>query len=173
METLVFGLYQNRATADAAIELLERHGYPREGSTITEHVGDIADQDVRGVATRSRSYALLGGLMTATIGAVLGAIIGYFLDVSPLATAVVGAIAAGGLGALLSTLAGSAIPRPEAEWLMKEVERGRVLVVVEVQDKQAATIVRKKLAEAGAIRAGKLSGIGAKPTLQALRPKRA
>lgn len=173
METIAYGLFLDESSADAAIERLGRHGYPKEVVSVAEHVGEIEDEDVQGVGTRSRSYALIGGLIAGVLGGVLGAILfGERLGLGPVVTGAVAALAAGVLGALVTSLAGAAIPRPEVEALGREVAAGKVLVTVDVQSKHAGEELRAKLAEFGALRAGLLSGTGVTATLRAGRRKR-
>jgi hypothetical protein len=167
METIAYGLFVDRTTADAAIEGLGQQGYPEEVVSVAEHVAEVEDEELQGVGTRSRSYALIGGLVAAVLGGVVGAIFfGERSGASPVATGVIAAVAAGLLGALVASLAGAAIPRPEVEALSREVAAGKVLVTVDVQSKHAGEELRAKLAELGALRVGLLSGTGAKTTLQ-------
>lgn len=161
METIAYGLFWDESSADAAIEQLEGRGHSKELVSVAKHIGEIEDEDVQGVGTRSRSYALIGGLIAAVLGGVLGAIFfGERLGLGPVLTGAVAALAAGVLGALVASLAGAAIPRPEVEALGREVAAGKVLVTVDVQSKHAGEELRDQLAELGALRAGLLSGTG-------------
>jgi hypothetical protein len=173
METIAYGLFGDRSAADAAVDLLGQHGYPKEVVSVAEHVGEIEDEDVQGIGTRSRSYALIGGVIAAVVGGVLGAILfGERMGAGPVVTGAVAALAAGILGALVASLAGAAIPRPEVEALGREVAAGKVLVTVDVQSKHAGEELQGKLAELGALQAGLLSGTGAPAMLRARVPGR-
>lgn len=168
METIAYGLFRDRASADAAIEALGRHGFPKDVLGVQEHTGQIEDQEVRGVGTRSRSYAVIGAMVAAVVGGVLGAM--FFGDAArggPLVSGLIAAIGAAVLGGLLAMLAGAAIPRPEIEALNREVAAGKVLVTVAVESKETSREVRSKLSDLGAVRSGQLSGAGLKSTLRA------
>jgi hypothetical protein len=167
METIAYGLFRDRATAEAAVEGLAQ-GESAEVLRTAIYVGEIDDAEVKGAGTRSRSYALLGGLVAAAIGGVLGAIfISELLGIRPIATGVMAALVAGALGALLGSLAGVAIPRPEIDALSREVAAGKILVTVDVQSQRVGEELRAQLVKLGALRAGLLSGSGFEATLQA------
>lgn len=159
MQTLAYGLFEDRAAADAAIERLERLGL--EGVRVAKHVGELPDQDVREPGTRVRAYALIAGAIAAVIGGLIGGFwFGSIFELGHLGTGVIVAIGAGVLGALLGALAGSAIPRREVEELAAEVRAGQVLVGANAESTHLAEALRAELDRGGATRTGLLGGTG-------------
>jgi hypothetical protein len=158
MHTLAFGLFRDRAAADAAVARLERqeHG----AVTIHEHSDELSNQDIQGPGTRSWLYAVLGGLFAAVLGGVLAAIFfGHRVWIGPLATGIVAGIAAGAFGTLAG-IAGAALPRRELERLEHEVAEGKALVTIDAESKRSSEGLQKELERCGATRTGVLYGPG-------------
>jgi MFS family permease len=157
MRKLAYGLFADRAAADAALAELERRGRPRDILRVDEYVGDMPNQDLPGPATRTRTYALIGGAIAAVLGALLGSLMFEApLGTHPLAFAVFIGLGAGLLGALVSGLAGAAIPRRRLEALKPELAAGKVLVTVVAQTGNRSQDLARELRELGAVRAGTL-----------------
>ncbi|NJK33268.1 MAG: hypothetical protein HC927_13200, partial [Deltaproteobacteria bacterium] len=86
MGTIAYGLFADEAAADEAIENLAQHDYPEEVAA-HKHVGELEDQDLQGVGTRSRSYGLIGGLIAAVIGGIVGVtLLAESLGIRPIIT---------------------------------------------------------------------------------------
>lgn len=159
METLAFGLFPNRAAADAAVTRLEELD-PKGVVAIHEHVEELTEQDIQGPGTRSWLYAVLGATFAAVLGGVLAAVLfGTRFWIGPLATGVVAGVAAGALGALAG-IAGSALPRRELEQLEREVAGGKTLVTISANSKKVSEGLQKQLERCGALRTGVLYGPG-------------
>lgn len=164
MESVAYGLFPDRETADAAIAELERHGLPEDVVKLSEYDGEIADEDIPGAASRSRPNAVISGVLAAVLGAILGVfVLGGRLGINPFSAGAILALGAGLLGALLGTITGSTIPRPELEALGGEVADGKVLVTIDSKSEVTNEALIAELEELGAIRTGLMSGLGLGP----------
>src|SRR5690606_18384256 len=133
-----------------AIAELERRGLSDDVVRVDEFGDDMPDEELPGPATRSRSYALLGGGIAAVCGVVLGGLLGMLMfegvfETGPLALAALFGLGAGLLGALVSGLAGAAIPRRKLEALREQISAGRALVTIDVEGKQRAELLGAEL----------------------------
>lgn len=161
MQRVVYGLFATRPVADVAIAELERRGLPDDVVRVDEFVGDMPDEELPGPATRSRSYALIGGGVAAVCGVVLGGLLGMLMfeglfESGPLALAALFGLGAGLLGALVSGIAGAAIPRRKLEELKPHISAGSALVTVNVDGRRETETLATELRQLGAIRAGTL-----------------
>lgn len=159
MQTLAYGLFRDRAAADAAVARLQQRDLD-DVWTIHEHIGELTEQDIQGPGTRSRIYAVLGGLFAGLLGGVLAAV--FFGDrfwIGPIATGVVAGVAAGALG-MLAGIAGAALPRPELEQLERDLDEGRTLVTIDVSSRTTSEQLQTELERYGALRTGVLYGPG-------------
>ncbi|MFO7567513.1 MAG: hypothetical protein R6X02_33020 [Enhygromyxa sp.] len=157
MEKLAYGLFADQAAADAAITELERRGLPKDVIGVDEYAGEIPDEDLPGPATRSRTYAVIGGSVAAVLGLLFGGLIfGSRIGLNPITGAIVIGLGAGLLGALVSGIAGAAIPRLSIEAMAPEVSAGRVLVTIDAQSRHTTEELLPQLQELGALRAGTL-----------------
>jgi len=161
MESVAYGLFQNRTAADAALARLDRRGLPDDVVRVSEHVGEIADEDITGAASRTRPGAVIGGLFAAVLGGILGALVfGGRVGLSPLYAGAIGALGAGLFGALLGTITGTAVPRKEISDLDGAVADGKVLVTIDSESEQTTQDLIAQLERYGAIRTGLMSGMG-------------
>ncbi len=159
METLAYGLFPNRAAADAAIARLDLEEV-EDVVTVHEHVGELPDEDIQGPGTRSWLFAVAGGGFAALLGGVLAAIfLGDRFMYGPLATGAVGAVAAGAFG-VLAAIAGTSLPRRELERLQRDIAEGKALVTIDVQTKHTSDDLQVALERCGALRTGVLYGPG-------------
>jgi hypothetical protein len=157
MDKLAFGLFKDQAAADAAIVELERRGLPKDVVGVDEYVGEMPDEDLRSPGTRSRSYAVIGGVVAAAFaGVIAGLLFGDMLGAGRLATGLFVALGAGVLGALVAGIAGAAIPRRELAKLRPEIAAGRVLVTVDTRTQHTGEDMLAVLRELGAARTGLL-----------------
>lgn len=159
MEVLAYGLFPNRAAADAAIARLERRDLD-EVLTIHEHSGELDEEEIQGQGTRSRLYAVLGPIFAATLGGLLAAVfLGDRFMGGPLVAGVVGAVLAGAFG-VLASIAGAALPRRELGQLERDIAEGKTLVTIEVENKHTGKELQVGLERCGALRTGVLYGPG-------------
>jgi len=172
MEVLAYALFEDRAAADAAIARLERRDL-EEVLTIHEHQGELPEPEIQGQGTRSRLYALLGPLFAAVLGGVLAAVfLGDRFMGGPFVAGVVGAVLAGAFG-VLASIAGAALPRRELEALEQDIQDGKTLVTIDVENKRVAESLQPDLERCGALRTGILYGPGLGRTRIVRRRRRA
>ncbi|MFO7561557.1 MAG: hypothetical protein R6X02_02840 [Enhygromyxa sp.] len=121
---------------------------------------ELTEQDIQGPGTRSWLYVVLGGVFAAVLGGGLAAILfGHRFWLGPLATGVIGGVAAGFLGGLAG-IAGAALPRRELERLEQEIAEGKTLVTINAQSRRASKQLQTELERCGAHRSGVLYGPG-------------
>jgi hypothetical protein len=160
MATLVAGLFNNRSSAERAVENLVDAGFSRDDISLL-----MSD------ATRGREFALQmatkapeGAAAGATIGGVLGAVAAGLVALGIIVVPGLALVAAGpivatlaGLGAgaaaggLTGALIGLGIPEHEAKFYHEGIERGGILVGVYSHDDRAGQ-ARKILEASGAER---------------------
>lgn len=159
MGVLAYGLFDDRAAANAAIARLERQDL-EEVITIHEHTGDLADTDIQGEGTRSRLFAVLGPMFAALLCGVLVAVFfGERFIGGPVVAGVVGAVTAGAIG-VLASIAGSALPRRELAMLERDLAEGKTLVTIDVESRVVGDQLQADLGRCGALRTGVLYGPG-------------
>jgi hypothetical protein len=151
----IVALFDDRIEAENAIHHLRNSGIspdaisiamkdtrvssdPDPSPTLAEATG-ASDLTAEGTAVGAVSGAAVGtlvGLLVAGSTVVLPGV-GTFLVAGPLAAALTGAGVGAASGGLLGALVGSGIPESEAGGLVRNVEAGRIIVVVRVPDSEA------------------------------------
>jgi hypothetical protein len=136
---LVTGIFKSQASADQAIEDLERAGFS------TSDLSVLMSQETSGreFAIERTTKAAEGAATGATVGGVIGAVVGGLVAVGTLAIPGLSLVAAGplvaalsGLGAGAATggitgaLIGLGVPEHEAKFYNDEIGRGGILVGV-------------------------------------------
>jgi hypothetical protein len=144
----VVGVFDDRSSAQQAIEALKQVGFQRD------QIGLTARSDDEGASWRGEgdegtgSYAGEGALTGLTAGAGVGALWGLGI-VAGMLPAIGPAIAGGTLAAIMSsaaagaaaaglagTLIGLGIPKEEAEFYESELRAGRIIVTVQADGRQ-------------------------------------
>lgn len=166
MASTVVAVFSDLGKAGAAIQALREEGFPPDAISlvVSDAEGEYARQlsgegDVwtptgptpigEGASTGAEIGAALGGLGGILIG--LGALaipgIGPIVAAGPLAAAFsglvgagVGAAAGAVTGGVIGALVEAGIPEEQAHIYVEEVRRGRPLVAVQVEDRQAARV---------------------------------
>lgn len=145
MDKKIVGVFNTEQEASNAIEQLKSQGFSTdEISVITkdrEELRNITEEtDTKapeGVATGATTGGVLGG--TAGLLAGLGALaipgIGPILAAGPIAATITGAAVGAGAGGLLGGLIGMGIPENEATEYEGYVNNGKILVLVEDDDR--------------------------------------
>ena len=152
MERLVCALYDDEASAAAAIKRLLESGVHNDVVSAVMHVGEIQHEDLSLAANptgrRSAEGAMAGGALGAVLGAVLAGPAGVVIG-GPLATIA----AAGASGGLYGAIAGAITGRDDVHQLVRDleqaVEAGRVLVTVDVEGRAQQGVVREVLSQMG------------------------
>ena len=143
---VVVGLFDDRETAQRAIEALTAAGFHRddigfaiknEGAPPHE-VSEVtaAEGPAGGAATGALTGGLLGGLIAAAAALIVPGI-GPVLAGGLLASALSGAAIGAAAGGLLGALVGLGVPEEEAAQLQHELEAGRAVVTVRTTDRAA------------------------------------
>ncbi|HMA36072.1 MAG TPA: general stress protein, partial [Chloroflexia bacterium] len=132
----VVGLFDNSASAQAAIEQLRTAGIPSDQISLamrdrTTAAAVAEEQGVgTGVATGAVGGGILGGLAGLLVG--IGALaipgIGPLIAAGPLAATLLGAGIGAATGGLIGALVGAGVPEEDAVLYQQGVERGGVLV---------------------------------------------
>ena len=147
MTQTITGLYDNYASAQTAVEALERMGIPHSDISIVAHNGDNG----RASATDSTGDAGRGAEVGTAIGGVGGLLAGLGMLAIPgvgpvvaagwlVATAVgagAGAAIGGAAGGLIGSLTHEGVSESDAHVYAEGVRRGGTLVTARVADDQA------------------------------------
>ncbi len=144
MSDRVLGIYENPASAAAAVNTLNAQGIRDEYISLI--VADNVDRE--GFAVESHSKMAEGVALGGTGGAALGALVAGLTAVGTVATGGLGLLAAGpvvaaftgaGLGAtaggLTGGLIGANVPEVELKAVNDALDKGSVVVAVDAHDK--------------------------------------
>ena len=135
----VVASYSNHADVEAAVRLLAESGLPptkisiigRNFETHEDIQGFYRPADAaRDGAGEGAWYGGLFGLMIGAMGFFIFPVIGGLMIIGPVAGFVAGAIGGAGVGALISGLGASGIPRNQALKYQERLEAGEFLVVL-------------------------------------------
>lgn len=152
MARQIAGVFQDRNTAERAIEDLKANGFPQDHISFVMRDRSETRDVVAEQGVNSTAGAVTGGLIGGTAGAIVAATgafvipgIGPFISGGILATSLVG----GAAGWLVGGLLGLGIPREEAEYYEGRLKEGGALVVVDAQgrDREARQILMRNGAE--------------------------
>lgn len=149
MRTVV-GMFDGRASAEAAIRRLIDQGIGRESISIamkdTREATSITE--TTGTHDLSAEGATAGAVSGAGVGALVGIAlvgstvllpgVGTFLIGGPIAAALTGAGIGAASGGLIGGLIGAGIPENEAEHYATGIEKGGIFVSAHVPDGQVA-----------------------------------
>lgn len=137
----VIGVYENGQDAVRAVEQLQKQGYRKEDISVVvkdeekaEHITSKTDTNVDdGLAAGAATGGILGGLtgLLAGIGALAIPGIGPIVAAGPIATTLGGIAAGAGAGGLAGALVGLGIPKDTATKYASDVEKGKVLILVD------------------------------------------
>lgn len=141
MSGIIFGVFENRAQADAAVEELTRETAGDVNAVV--HDDHFRDEDVQMSGTDALKGAIKGALLVGISGALIGG-----LMMIPAADLSIGwtewlflALAGTIFGVTAGAVAGASESREEIRAMASKLEAGNVLVTMEADDMPAATIV--------------------------------
>jgi hypothetical protein len=138
--TAVFGIYQDRASVDNAVDALRAAGFrstdisvllpDNEGTKNFAH--EKSTKAPEGTATGAGTGAVIGGGLgwLAGIGALAIPGIGPFIAAGPIMAALAGAGVGGAVGGIAGALVGMGIPEYEAKRYEGRVKEGGILLSV-------------------------------------------
>ena len=158
--TLVTGLFNTRAAAEAAVDALIKRGYTRDEISVL--MSDATRSKEFAVQTRTHAAdgAGIGGAVGGTIGAVLAAIVAVGTSIAipglglvvagPIAAALAGAGAGAATGGIIGALIGAGIPEYRARVYDAGLRGGGILLGVEARSNDDADNLQKLLEDLGA-----------------------
>ncbi|MGM0904049.1 MAG: general stress protein [Bacillota bacterium] len=147
----IVGIYDSEAKAVQAVEELKKQGYAQEDiSMITNNKEMLEKLGIEeptrskmneGAKTGAATGSLIGGLagLLAGFGAFTIPGIGPILAAGPIAAAFVGGSAGIGIGGITGALIGLGIPEEEANRYEQEMQKEKILVIVERQNNRPLT----------------------------------
>lgn len=169
MNKRIVGVFAAEYEASRAIEELKRQGCRTEDISIiarnNEHANTLRDesgtQAPEGIATGAATGGLLGGLTGLLMG--IGALaipgIGPIIAAGPLAVTLAGAAIGAGSGGLVGGLIGLGIPEEEAKRYDNYVDKGHILVMVDVEGEQKEEEVKRIFVQYNSLNANRFEDI--------------
>jgi len=158
--TAVFGIYQNQAAVERAVESLKDAGFRNTDISVLfpENTGtkDFAaakgTKAPEGAATGAGGGAVVGGTLgwLAGIGALAIPGLGPFIAAGPIMAALAGAGVGGAIGGLTGALVGMGIPEYEAKRYEGRIKKGGILLSVHSDDSQWTKRAKEILERTGA-----------------------
>lgn len=153
MRHYLHAVVDDAEAATRAIQALERAGTPRMRCSVLLHRDQLHTEELPVAETALREGAVRGAVVGGALGAALGGLI-----LGPLGLAGAGPLFAGALagsagavdGAIFGAIAGASSPGRVLEGLRAELDRGRVLVIVEAPDAECERRAEQTLAAEGA-----------------------
>ncbi len=155
--TAVFGIYPTSQSAENAIDILTRSGFPISDVSVlvpetlgTKDMGTVkATKAPEGTAAGASSGAVLGGALglLAGIGALAIPGVGPLIAAGPIMAALAGVGVGGVVGGVAGALIGLGIPEFEAKRYEGRIEKGGILLSVHCDTseeiKQAKVILER------------------------------
>jgi hypothetical protein len=142
MSEMIYGVFNNRAQAESAIEAIEGE-LGSTGVNALVHEGHMRDEDVQMGGTDALKGALTGALVVGCIAALIGGIL-----LIPAANLSIGwsefvFLAIGGtiMGITAGAVAGASEPRKELIAMAQRLDEGKVLVTMETDELPSATVI--------------------------------
>lgn len=156
----VFGIYQNQASAEAAIDNLRSAGFRNTDISVlfpdNEGTKDLAVEK----ATKAPEGATTGGISGGIIGGALGWLagigalaipgIGPFIAAGPIVAVLTGVGVGGALGGLIGALTGLGIPEYEAKRFEGRIRKGGILLSVHCDNSDWVKRAKSMLEQTGA-----------------------
>ncbi len=170
MGKMVFGVFNDRSNAEAAIGELETEGFnPKDVSIVVQ-----STQDAEAIANNTGATVAGGTVSGATTGAVVGGLAGLLIGIGAIAVPGLGALLIGGplavalglsgtaaatvtgaatgalAGGLIGALVGIGVPEEDARIYEDNIKRGAILVAVPAmagEHREASAVLRDNGAE--------------------------
>src|SRR5258705_12142867 len=158
--TAVFGIYQDRATVESAVDMLRQAGFRNTDISVlfpyNEGTKDFAAEKntkaPEGTVAGAGTGAVVGGTLgwLAGIGALAIPGLGPFIAAGPIMAALAGVGVGGAVGGLTGALIGMGIPEFEAKRYEGLVKDGGILLSVHSDDSQWTKRAKEILERTGA-----------------------
>lgn len=157
MDKTIFGIFDNRADAQGAINSLREEGFDPKDISIVMHDNDEAEaieEDtgtdiVGGTATGAVTGAVLGGITGFLAGTVLPGLAGFFIAgpigaalglTGAAATTVSGAAAGALTGGLVGALTSFGLSEDDARYYETRVREGAILIAVAASENDDSSV---------------------------------
>jgi hypothetical protein len=158
--TAAFGIYNDRATVERAVDMLKAEGYRNTDISVLfpQNAGtkDFAHEKntkaPEGATTGASAGAIAGGTLgwLAGIGALAIPGIGPLVAAGPIVAALAGAGAGGAVGGIVGALVGMGIPEYEAKRYEGRVKNGGILLSVHCDNSEWTSKAKRILEQTGA-----------------------
>jgi hypothetical protein len=158
--TAAFGIYDNQAQVELAVDRLKAEGYRNTDISVLfpENVGtkDFAHEKhtkaPEGATTGAGTGAVLGGALgwLAGIGALAIPGLGPFIAAGPIMAALAGAGVGGTVGGIVGALVGMGIPEYEAKRYEGRIKSGGILLSVHCDNSEWTKKAKQILQDTGA-----------------------
>src|SRR5439155_5858104 len=158
--TVVYGIYRNRADAETGVDSLIAEGFRNEDISVLlqDNTGtkDFAHEKhtkaPEGTATGATTGGVIGGTLglLAGIGALAIPGLGPFIAAGPIMGALAGAGAGGVVGGIVGALVGMGIPEYEAKRYEGHVKDGGILLSVHCDNSEWVGRAKRILERTGA-----------------------
>ena len=156
----VFGIYQNQASAEAAVDNLRNAGFRSTDISVlfpdNEGTKDLAIEK----ATKAPEGATTGGISGGIIGGALGWLagigalaipgVGSFIAAGPIVGVLSGIGVGGAIGGFIGALTGFGVPEYEAKRFEGRIRRGGILLSVHCDNSDWVKRARSMLEQTGA-----------------------
>jgi hypothetical protein len=158
--TAAFGIYQDRAAVEAAVDTLREQGFRSTDISVlfphNDGTKDFATQKntkaPEGTAAGAGTGAVVGGTLgwLAGIGALAIPGLGPFIAAGPIMAALAGVGVGGAVGGLTGALIGMGIPEFEAKRYEGRIKEGGILLSVHCDDSEWTKKAKEILERSGA-----------------------
>jgi hypothetical protein len=158
--TAVFGIYQNSAQAERAVDRIAAAGFSHNDISVllpdTQSSKEFAHEKNTKAPEGTTTGATTGGVVGGTLGllAGIGALaipgVGPFIAAGPIMAALAGVGVGGAVGGLIGALVGMGIPEYEAKRYEGRVKNGGVLLSVHCDTSDGVGRAKDLLKQTGA-----------------------
>lgn len=152
-----YALFDGSEQADAAVRALTRHGEDHPAFSVQVHAGRLVAQDLPDCGTEVARNNVMAMVVGGTVGALGGAVAGGWFDIMGLDAGIgagVGLLSGVLMGLLMAMMSGARSPKRPLRDLAAELERGKVIVTVAIDDHRLVGRVERILRDAGGRRIG-------------------
>src|SRR6201994_1992968 len=158
--TAVFGIFSNRASAEAAVDRLTATGFSAQDISVLMSDKEVSHEFAAEKNTKAPEGATTGAGVGGTVGGALGLLagigalaipgVGPLIAAGPIMAALAGMGVGGAVGGLVGALVGMGIPEYEAKRYEGRVKDGGILLSVHSDDSQWTKKAKEILERTGA-----------------------